>query len=52
MEEVENTEHQNQEDQRNIILNNQPTISPTSDEEMRHSWRSRDDNSSSDECGQ
>ena len=45
-------ECQNQEDQENIILNNQRTISPTSDEERRYGCRFSDNNSSSDECNE
>jgi hypothetical protein len=47
--EREEDEHKKQVDQENIRLNNQSTISPTSDEEMRHACSSSDDNSSSDE---
>jgi hypothetical protein len=42
-------EHKKRVDQENIRLNNQSTISPTSDEEMRHGYNSSDDNNSSDE---
>jgi hypothetical protein len=47
--EDEEVEYQNQFDQENIRLNNQSTISPTNDEEMRHARSSSDDNGSSDE---
>ena len=43
-------ECKNQEDQQNIILNNQRTISLTSDEEMRMHRAPTVNNSSSDEC--
>ena len=43
-------ECQKQVDQQNILLNNPSTISPRSDEEMRHARNSNDDMSSSDEC--
>lgn len=39
----------NQAKEQNIRLNNPTTISPTSDEEMRHARNSSYDNSSSDE---
>jgi len=45
----EEVEHKKQVDQKNIRLNNQSKILPTSDEEMRHARSSSDDNSSSDE---
>jgi hypothetical protein len=47
--EDEGAEHKKQVDQENIRLNNQSTISPTNDEEMRHAHSSSDDNSSTDE---
>ena len=46
--EHEEVEHKKQVDQENIKLNNQSTISPTSDEEMRHACSSSNDISSSD----
>ena len=42
-------EHQKQADQLNIMLNNPSTITPTSDEEMRHTHNSNDDNILCDE---
>jgi hypothetical protein len=47
--EHEEVEHKKQVDQENIRLNNQSTISPTNDEEMRHARYSSDDNSSTNE---
>ena len=47
--EHEHVEHKKQVDQENISLNNQSTISHTSDEEMRDACSSSDDTSSSDE---
>lgn len=47
--EEEEVESQRQVDQQNIMLNNSNTISPTSDEEMRHAHNANDDSSSSDE---
>jgi hypothetical protein len=46
--EHEEVEQQRQVDQENIRLNNQSTISPTSDEEMRHAHILSVENSSSD----
>jgi hypothetical protein len=47
--EDEEAEHKKQVDQENIRLNNQSTIFPTNDEEMRHAHSSSDDRSSNDE---
>jgi hypothetical protein len=47
--EHEQLEHQKQVEQENICLNNQSTISPTTDQEMRDAHSSSNDNSSSDE---
>jgi hypothetical protein len=46
--EYEEVEHKKQVDQENIRLNNQSTIPPTSNEEMRHAWSLSDDNGSGD----
>jgi hypothetical protein len=47
--EHEEVEHKKQADQENIRLNKQRTISPISDEEMRHAFISSDDNNSINE---
>ena len=47
--EHEEVECKKQVNQQNIKLNNPSTMSPTSDEEMRHAHNASDDNSSSDE---
>ena len=42
-------ESQREVDQQKFMLNNSITISPTSDEEMRHAWNTSNDISSSNE---
>jgi hypothetical protein len=37
-------EHKKQDDQENIMLKKQSTLSPTNNEEIRHAHNSRDDN--------
>ena len=47
--ENDEVEHKKQANQENIRLNNQSTIFPTNDEEMRHARSLNDDNSSNNE---
>jgi hypothetical protein len=47
--EHEQLEHQKEVNQENIRLNNQSTISPVTDQEMRDAHNSSNDNNSSDE---
>jgi hypothetical protein len=49
VDQTEQLERQREVEQENIYLDNQSTISPTTDQEMRDAHNSSNDNSSSDE---